>query len=193
MPSFEAKENSLSFNHRIVCYFIRSSYKNISLLKNKIKSLTFHVGKLKVGHRGSMHFFFWLEVSHRWSQVNGVCPTPQSCQILEPSPPSSSPLPIPNTSTGKETSVNPLALLQYFTAVITTDTKRRMFSSPKFLRYFFLNRHKWMRLGYVKNTSPGQGYGRKMKRNHDPQITELSLGSDLSFLAIQPICPNPSF
>lgn len=137
MPSFEAKENSLSFNHRIVCYFTRSSYKNISLLKNKIKSLTFHVGKLKVGHRGSMHFFFWLEVSHRWSQVNGVCPTPQSCQILEPSPPSSSPLPIPNTSTGKETSVNPLALLQYFTAVITTDTKRRMFSSPKFLRYFF--------------------------------------------------------
>lgn len=42
----------------------------------------------------------------------------------------------PNTSTGKETSVNPLALLRCFTAVITTDTKRRMFSSPKFLRYF---------------------------------------------------------
>lgn len=32
--------------------------------------------------------------------------------------------------------MNPLALLQCFTAVITTDTKRRMFSSPKFLRYF---------------------------------------------------------
>jgi len=46
------------------------------------------------------------------------------------------PLPVPNTSTGKETSVNPLAPLQCFTAVITTDTKRRMFSSPKFLRYF---------------------------------------------------------
>lgn len=44
--------------------------------------------------------------------------------------------PIPNTSTGKETSVNPLALLQCFTAVITTDTERRKFSSPKFLRYF---------------------------------------------------------
>lgn len=158
MPSFEAKENSLSFYHRIVCCFIWSSYKDISLLKKKEKQkiINFPYREAQSGSSGK-HAFFCLEVSHGWSQVNGVCPTPQSCQILEPSPPSSSPLPVPNTSTGKETSVNPLALLQCLTAVITTDTKRRMFSSPKFLRYFFLNRHKWMGLGYVKNTSPGAG------------------------------------
>lgn len=135
MPSFEAKENSLSFNHRIVCCFIWSSYKNISVLK-KNKIINFPYREAQSGSSGK-HAFFWLEISHGWSQVNGVCPTPQSCQILEPSPPSFSPLPIPNTSTGKETSVNPLALLQYFTAVITTDTKKRMFSSPKLLKYFF--------------------------------------------------------
>lgn len=139
MPFFEAKENSLSFYHRIVCCFIWSSYKDISLLKKKKekqKIINFPYRETQSGSSGK-HAFFCLEVSHGWSQVNGVCPTPQSCQILEPSPPSSSPLPVPNTSTGKETSVNPLALLQCLTAVITTDTKRRMFSSPKFLRYFF--------------------------------------------------------
>lgn len=50
--------------------------------------------------------------------------------------------------------MNPLALLQRFTAVTTTDAKRRMFSSPKFLRYFSkqtqVNRA-WLR----KNTPPG--------------------------------------
>lgn len=37
----------------------------------------------------------------------------------------------------------------------------------------------------MKNTPPGPGVWGKMKRNPDPQKTELSLASDLSFLTIQ--------
>lgn len=94
--------------------------------------MSFHTGKHKVDHRGSMCFSDGSKpqtVPGEWCLSNTtVLSDFGALPILIP--------PIPNTSTGKETSVNPLALLQCFTAVITTDTKRRMFSSPKFLRYF---------------------------------------------------------
>lgn len=102
------------------------------LVKKKKKSLTFHKGKHKVGHRGSMRFSAGSKprmVPGEWCLSNTTILSDfGALSTLIP--------PIPNTSTGKETSVNPLALLQRFTAVITTDTKRRMFSSLKFLRYF---------------------------------------------------------
>lgn len=132
MPSFEGKKTSLGFNHRVVSCFIWFSYKKKIFPCLKKKSLTFHIGKHKVGHRGSMRFSDGSKprmVPGEWCLSNTtVLSDFGALSTLIP--------PIPNTSTGKETSVNPLALLQCFTAVITTDMKRRMFSSPKFLRYF---------------------------------------------------------
>lgn len=136
MSFFEGKETSLGFNQssmRLHLIFRKKKKLKNPFYKKKKKNHYLSIkGSTKrvIGEACASR----MEASHRRSQVNGVCPTPRSCQILEPSPPLIPP--IPNTSTGKETSVNPLALLRCFTAVITTDTKRRMFSSLKFPRCF---------------------------------------------------------
>lgn len=128
--------------------------KNLSLLKRR--SLTFHIGKHKVGPWGGMRFSAGSKprtVPGEWCLSNTIVLSDSGAlPTLIP--------PFPNTSTGKETSVNPLALLQCFTAVITTDTKRRMFSSPKFLRYFSKQTQVYGAWLHEKYPTRGRGVGK---------------------------------